>query len=128
MKTILLPTDFSPNSINAIHYAIDLFEDCVCEFHILNVQKASDFISDDFRTMSPSTTIYQTLIVSAKEALKELITKLKAKQNKKHSFEMMVDYDNFIDAINQACALKKIELIVMGTKGATGVDEGRGTA
>ena len=122
MRTILLPTDFSPNSINAIHYALDLFEDCICEFHLLNVQKASAFISDDFRTMSPSTTIYQTLIVSAKMALKELIVKLEAKKNKKHSFDIIVDYDNFIDAINQACEIKKIDLIIMGTKGATGAE------
>jgi nucleotide-binding universal stress UspA family protein len=122
MKTILLPTDFSTNSINAIHYALDMFKDCVCEYYLLNVQKASAFISDDFRTMSPPTTIYQTLIATAKTSLKDLIVKLELRGNKKHSFKMIVDYDNFIDAINQACKLKGIELIVMGTKGATGAE------
>ena len=48
MKAILLPTDFSKNSMNAIEYAVSLFEDETCEFYVLNIQKASAFVSDDF--------------------------------------------------------------------------------
>src|SRR5690554_8211379 len=36
MKQILLPTDFSENSWNAISYALQLFKDEVCTFHLLN--------------------------------------------------------------------------------------------
>ena len=36
MKHILLPTDFSDNSWNAITYAIQLFKDEACVFFILN--------------------------------------------------------------------------------------------
>lgn len=122
MKTILLPTDFSPNSISAARFAVEMFKDVKCQFYILNVQKASSFISDDFRTMSPSTTIYQTLIATAKTSISKLIKQLESPKNKNHSFEAMVDYDNFIDAINQACEMKGIDLIVMGTKGATGAE------
>ena len=122
MKTILLPTDFSANSVKAMNYALDLFKDVVCKFYILNVQKASSFISDDFRTMSPSTTIYQTLIQTSKESIKEMIKTFEKRGVKGHSFEAMVDYDNFIDAINQACETKGVDLIVMGTHGATGAE------
>ncbi|MBT8272577.1 MAG: universal stress protein [Bacteroidia bacterium] len=122
MKSILLPTDFSPNSINAINYATDMFKDVVCKFYLLNVQKASAFISDDFRTMSPSTTIYQSLIESTKDSLKKLVSKIETRKNPNHSFETVVDYDNFVDAINQMCVAKEIDLIVMGTKGATGAE------
>ena len=122
MKTILLPTDFSPNSVNAMNYALDMFKDVVCKFYILNVQKASSFISDDFRTMSPSTTIYQTLIASAKDSIKEMIKTFEERGNKSHSFGSIVDYDNFIDAINQACDSKGVDLIIMGTHGATGAE------
>ncbi|MEO5790216.1 MAG: universal stress protein [Gelidibacter sp.] len=34
MKNILLPTDFSNNSWNALRYAIKLFENDHCTFHL----------------------------------------------------------------------------------------------
>ena len=36
MKKILLPTDFSENSLNAIRYAVQLFKNEKCVFYILN--------------------------------------------------------------------------------------------
>ncbi len=37
MKNILLPTDFSDNSINAIQYALKIFKDINCTFYLLNI-------------------------------------------------------------------------------------------
>ena len=124
MKSILLPTDFSNNSINAIQYALELFKGERCEFYILNVQKASSFVSDDLMTMHSSTTIYQNLIESAKTSIKSIIVDLKKKyKSDNHVYHSIVDYDNFIDAINQIVKTKNICLIVMGTKGATGAEK-----
>ena len=124
MKSILLPTDFSKNSVNAINYAMALFKDVSCEFYLLNVQKASSFISDDMMVMASSATIYQTIIDVSKKSIANLITKLETKyKNDKHTFHSVVDYDNFIDSINQVTLNKKIDLIVMGTKGATGLEK-----
>ena len=124
MKAILLPTDFSKNSINAINYAVKLFEFTPCEFYLLNVQKASSFISDDMMTVSSSTTIYNTLIDAAKKSLANIISQIENKnKNKHHTFHSVVDYDNFVDAINQTCENNKIDLIVMGTNGASGLEK-----
>lgn len=124
MKTILLPTDFSKNSINAINYAVALFKNETCKFYILNVQRASSFISDDLMVINASTTIYSTIIDASKKSIANVIKKIEKKyKNEKHEFESIVDYDNFIDSINQVCELKKINLIVMGTKGATGLNQ-----
>ena len=124
MKKILLPTDFSKNSLSAIDYAMELFKDEPCQFFVLNIQKASSFVSDDFMTMSSSTTIYQTLIDTAKKSLENVIRTVKAHyNNEKHTFESRVDYDNFIDAIVQMCETHDIDLIVMGTQGATGAEK-----
>lgn len=123
MRTILLPTDFSKISLNAIDYAMELFRNEKCEFYFLNIQKASSFISDDFVTMSSSASIYQTIIDTAQKSIKNLIDNVKLRyKNEKHEFYSIVDYDNFIDGINQVCGSKKIDLIVMGTKGATGAE------
>ena len=124
MKSILLPTDFSNNSINAINYALELFKDERCEFYILNVQKASSFVSDDLMTMQSSTTIYQNLIESAKTSIKNIIADIKKKyKSENHIYHSIVDYDNFIDSINQVIKAKNICLVVMGTKGATGAEK-----
>ncbi|GAA3589733.1 universal stress protein [Flavivirga amylovorans] len=124
MKTILLPTDFSKNSINSIDFAVELFKDIECKFYLLNVQKASSFISDDMMAVTSTTTIYNTIIDAAKKSLSNIISKLKKRyKNDKHRFYSMVDYDNFIDSINQVSNKNQVDLIIMGTKGATGLQK-----
>jgi nucleotide-binding universal stress UspA family protein len=124
MKTILLPTDFSNNSLNAIDFAMKMFKDVECVFYVLNIQKASSFVSDDLMTASPSVNLYQAIIDTAKKSLNNLIHSIESKfKNSNHELIPMVDYDNFIDAINQICEIKNIDLIVMGTKGASGLEK-----
>lgn len=124
MKSVLLPTDFSKNSVNAIDYAVALFKNEPCQFYILNVQKASSFLSDDLMTVSSSATLYKTLVTAAKTSIENIISKLKTDYpNNKHQFFSIVDYDNFIDAIHQSVEKYNIDLIVMGTKGATGIQK-----
>lgn len=122
MNKILLPTDFSKGSITAIDYALKFFKDDVCEFNVLNVQKVSSFVSDDLMAMQPSETIFNSLISAAKERISALIKDLETRlENPLHTFTAHVDYDNFIDAINQQVALNKVDLIVMGTKGESNI-------
>ncbi|TJY35808.1 universal stress protein [Pontimicrobium aquaticum] len=124
LKSILLPTDFSNNSINAINYAVELLKDEVCEFYVINIQKASSFVSDDLMTMTSSATIYHTLIDIAKKSIKNIIDDVKETYNNNlHQFYSIVDYDNFVDGINQACESRNIDLIIMGTKGASGAEK-----
>ena len=42
MKTILLPTDFSDNSWNAIEYALNFYKELNCNFYLLHVSKVSN--------------------------------------------------------------------------------------
>lgn len=124
MKTILLPTDFSNNSMNAIDYAMHMFRDIECRFYILNVQKASSFVSDDLMTASPSVNLYQAIIDASKKSLINIIKRIDEKYNNpKHELVSIVDYDNFIDSINQTCKVKQVDLIIMGTKGASGFEK-----
>ncbi len=124
MRKILLPTDFSANALNAIYYALELNKDEYCEFYILNVVKASAFITDDLMAMPPTESLYESLIESSQTQIDNLIIELKDKfKNEKHKFISKVDYDNFIDAINQLINSEQIDLIIMGTKGASNIDK-----
>jgi nucleotide-binding universal stress UspA family protein len=119
-----MPTDFSKNSMNAICYAIEFLKDQDCQFYILNVQKASSFITDDMMVVNSSTTIYKTLINAAKKSIENIISTINEEfPNDKHLFHSIVDYDNFIDSINQVCEKYDIDLIIMGTKGASGLEK-----
>ncbi len=124
MKNILLPTDFSNNSLNAIRYAVKLLKVEQCHFYILNVQRTSSFISDDIVRVGTSNTIKSTIVKAAQISIHNIIATLKEEYNNpKHSFSTIVDYDNFIEAINQTIKREQIDLIIMGTKGATGLKQ-----
>lgn len=122
MKAILLPTDFSKNSLSAINFAMALLKNVPCKFYFLNVQKTSSFLSDDMMSVSTSATVYKTLVNAAKTSIGNIILDIKTKYpDSKHEYFSIVDYDNFIDAIQQSTEKYGIDLIVMGTKGATGL-------
>lgn len=124
MKNILLPTDFSENSLNAIHYAMAFFKQELCTFHILHVQKASHYTTDDLMAAPASNSIHHAVISDAKKKLDQLVTELKTTYaDENYAFQSITDYDIFIDAIKQAVRAKHIDLIIMGTNGATGAAE-----
>ncbi|WP_062061478.1 universal stress protein [Aquimarina longa] len=124
MKNILLPTDFSNNARNAIEYAMGFFKNELCTFYILNVQKVSKYTTDDLMVAPADTSIHQSVISEAKKKLNKLVEDLKEKySNESYTFHTIIDYDIFIDAIRQTVKNKDIDIIVMGTNGATGVAE-----
>ena len=123
MKHILLLTDFSKNSINAINYALHLFEDQKCDFYILNVESSKGYLSDDL-VMAGNQSIYEAIVKKPKQKLSNLVENFKSKFKYDHyNFHILVDYDVFTDAINQTVSSKNIDLIVMGSNGVTGAKE-----
>ncbi|MEW7290036.1 universal stress protein [Aquimarina sp. 2304DJ70-9] len=124
MKNILLPTDFSDNAKNAIYFAMEFFKNELCTFHLLNVQKASNYTTDDLMVAPANTSIHQSVISEAKKKLTLIIEDLKSEySDQNYTFHSITDYDLFTDAIRQAVKSKSIDLIVMGTNGATGASE-----
>ena len=124
MKNILLPTDFSRSSKNAVDYALQLFKNELCTFYFLHVQKISNYTTDDLMTTSTETNIYNVVLFNAKKELKEYVNLIRIKhRSDTHVFKQLIDYDSFTDAIKQAITSKNIDLIVMGTNGATGASQ-----
>lgn len=123
MNNILLTTDFSNNSIHAMHYASALFMYKPCKFYVLHVVKASSFISDDLVKMEPRESLYHELVEEKKEKIQAIISTIENRTNNiLHEYIPIVDYDNFIEAINQVVAMHSIDLIIMGTKGVTNLE------
>ena len=123
MKNILLLTDFSENSINAIRYVLQLFKEDHCNFFVLYVESSTSYITGDLM-LAGNQSIYDALIKTSKTKLEKIIIDLKHEfKSNKFKFTKIVDHDVFTDAINQVITSKAIDLIVMGTNGATGAKE-----
>lgn len=124
MKNILLPTDFSQNSFYAMDYAMKYFKGEEINFVVLNIQKSSEYIMDDLMTASPGTSVHEAISGDNKEKLNNLVNSYRETYaNEAFNFEAIFDFDVFIDAIAQTVVSKKIDLIIMGTNGASGAKE-----
>ncbi|MBU2906221.1 MULTISPECIES: universal stress protein [Arenibacter] len=120
MKNILFPTDFSKNSWNAIEYAIKLFKDAPCNFYVLHVDALSQSGVDSNSFIMPSKAVNMAL----RDNLADTFARIKTiTTNKEHNFIALHEYGNLIDIIRKTVMDKKINLIVMGTKGASGLKE-----
>tara|TARA_R110002096_G_scaffold365456_2_gene558844 strand:- start:764 stop:1600 length:837 start_codon:yes stop_codon:yes gene_type:complete len=118
MKNILIPTDFSNNSWSALEYATKLFKDIPCNFFIIHIGKLnqSGVQSNSFSLIPES----QSTLV--KEKLSGLSIQMKEiRTNQKHKFTILQEYGNLIDVIRRTIDDKNVDLIVMGTKGASGI-------
>jgi nucleotide-binding universal stress UspA family protein len=124
MKNILIPTDFSENSLNAITYAQEFFKYTTCNFYIMHVTKIFNYAGGETPIIPSAETIELTLLKDVKIKLKNLVERVKSLHiDSKHNFIPISSYDYFIDAVRNEVVEKKINLIVMGTKGASGLKE-----
>lgn len=125
MKTILLPTDFSENSWNAIVYALNFLENTPCTFYLLHVNKLSEIITNDIPFTSAPDVIETTYTKPAKKQLRKLLKRIALlfPENLNHSFYTLTDYDFFIESIRKHVEEKKIDMIIMGTKGTSGLQK-----
>jgi nucleotide-binding universal stress UspA family protein len=124
MKNILLPTDFSKNSQNAIRFAMKFFEGETCTFYILNSQKTSGYITADVLYGEPGVSVHDGILNDNKKELEKMIRFCESISEKEDfTFVPKLDFDNIVDAVNQAVSLNNIELIIMGSNGATDAAE-----
>jgi len=118
-KNILLPTDFSENAWSAAIYALKLYQNLDCKFYFLNSYKMKVSTMSSF-----SNKLLETVSNQAKDELKEIKNKAENyNTNTNHEFEIIISSGDLYDAIDASIEKYNIDLIVMGTKGATGAKE-----
>lgn len=122
MKNILLLTDFSENSDNAITYALEFFKEETCHFYVMHVHKMGTYTTDDL-VLASEGNIYDSIIRAPKDKLEAIVNQLKEEHKGDSVFDLIVEYNNFTDAINQAVVSKQIDVIVLGSNGKTGARE-----
>jgi nucleotide-binding universal stress UspA family protein len=119
MTTILLPTDFSENAWSAISYTIRLYQKEPCKFYLLHSTKV---VSS--RMSSFSNKLLTTMRENAEKEVLQLKEKIEtAFPNDLHEFEVIVSLGDLDDAIESCVHRYNVDLVAMGTKGATGASE-----
>ncbi len=120
MRKIALPTDLSDNALNALEYAVALFNE-PAKFYLLHAYadqifgpETLDFSDDEIEQKKMGTAENCTSI------LKPLIDSILQKHpGCKHEFEVMPKCGYLLDEINQLVDKENIDIIVMGTRGKT---------
>ncbi|MGJ5641279.1 universal stress protein [Formosa sp. S-31] len=116
---ILLPTDFSDNAWNAIVYALKFYRDEYCTFYLLNSTHHDNLSMAKLPGISSRK--------KEEEAMKQLINlKYLAETtdaNDNHDFQILLSDKDLNTAITKAITDWNIDLVIMGTKGATGAKE-----
>ncbi|HLT33756.1 MAG TPA: universal stress protein [Aquaticitalea sp.] len=121
MNAILLPTDFSENSWNAIVYALHFFRDTSCNFYLLHINRSRP-IAPEYLHTEHVMEVQKISMNSVKTQLLKLIDTIETKfPNTKHRYFAVTDQGFFIESIRRQVDEKKIDMIVMGTKGASGL-------
>jgi nucleotide-binding universal stress UspA family protein len=121
MKKIVLPTDFSDNALNAINYALQLFKDELCTFYLLNTYTPMIYtyeyqINADQYMMDAVDLVKK----NSKTKLEELLISLKSKYNNpKHTYTIISSFSVLSDAVVEFSDEYDVDLVVMGTKGAS---------
>ena len=124
MKKILLPTDFSDNSWNAIKYALQLFKDQECSFTLLNTYTPKIYQLEYAQTSSAEFALFDAVKNASKDGLNEIHQKIEEEfNNTNHVFSQISSFNTLTAEIDNLYEGNVFNLIIMGTKGATGAKE-----
>lgn len=117
---ILVPVDFSAHSKNAAGYAAKMAQKCNAEIILLNLV----FLQAPPHAAELNQQNIENLMISnAKQDCVQLMEELKTKNKKLPvSYEVINDF-NLKEVIENYAVHNNIDLIIMGTKGATGLSK-----
>lgn len=122
-KRVLLPTDFSKNALNAIRYALGLYGNQRCDIYFLNAYQVHGYSIDSMMVPEPGEKFYEAARKKSEEGFEKLMEILKLHgKNEKHTYHTISTYNSLLYAIKNTIAKKDLDIVIMGTKGATGSD------
>lgn len=124
MNTILIPTDFSRNAWHAISYALMFFKNETSTFYLLHTYSPA-FYRMDYMMGGPAVSAIPDVGVDISLAgLETTLAEVKKEfPNPRHRFETLSAFNTLTDEVREVIRKKGIDLVVMGTKGASGAKQ-----
>lgn len=124
MTRILLPTDFSDNSFEAIRYAMLVYREVECTFYLMNTYTPAVYHTDYLIGSPGQIGLGDILRESSMSQLEKLKNRLESQyKNEKHTIMVHSAFNTLLGEITELVEAEGIDLIIMGTKGATGAKE-----
>lgn len=125
MKKILFPTDFSKTANNAFVYALEMAKFLEAELVVLHVYELPIVSYEGYSAYISE--VYETIELNNFENFKDYIPTLRkiAEEHQLDSIKMshVLEEGDLVAAIKKLAKKEKVNLIVMGTKGASGMKE-----
>ncbi|MCH4824234.1 universal stress protein [Gramella lutea] len=116
-KKILVPTNFSKHSWNALIFAMNLYKKHACTFYLINVYHSQNFLSDAIALGKEKEQKENEEQVS-KKGLERMMKGLDfRKENQKHQFKTISYKGGLKDGIQETVEKYGVELIVLGAAG-----------
>lgn len=120
MRKILIPTDFSETSMNAITYALELFKYERSDVIIMNA--FADEVYEN--TMEMDRDFFEEFKEKYRENVerqlqKEVAEMLAISPNPRHNYNFEARFGSLVDAANGIVDRENIDIVIMGTKGET---------
>lgn len=124
MLHILLPTDFSENARNAINYCLKLYENVTCVFYLTHAYTPAIYRVDYMLGSPGQIGLPDDYKYIAENRLEKIRKELKIKfNNPRHTFVVHAAFNSLVDEVSLMVKQENIDLVVMGTQGATGAKE-----
>lgn len=117
MKTIIAPTDFSPISVNAVHYAVDLACSINASIHLLHVYQLPMMVSE----IPVSAEMVDSIEKDAEEKMLKLKIEINKRAGKKVKIYSRIKMGTVLHEIEDMCKSLKPYAVVMGTQGSGAV-------
>ncbi|MFT4832045.1 MAG: nucleotide-binding universal stress UspA family protein [Psychroserpens sp.] len=120
MKTILIPTDFSANALNAISYAVKFFKYQRCDMYLMHAYADEVYSNSGDLPTSDFGVFKDEIKKKVDGALEKLLEKTnEISPNPRHQYKSLSVFGSLIDSANDFVDEMNIDIVVMGTKGET---------
>lgn len=124
MKKIILPTDFSDNSYNAIKYALQLFKNVEATFYLVNTYTPAIYQAEYVLHSPGQIGLGDVLQENSLSQLGKLMEKLENEfENPKHIFVPHSSFNVLVNEVVEIVNNEEANMVIMGTQGATGAQE-----
>jgi len=126
IKKMLVAIDGSETAAKALDYALNLAEKCGAEVQIISVVPPVESIMPRFTLATPPSTVYTTFIDEVEKRLKNVLSEaLKEAREKRPNLKISTKLitGRPADTIIQTAKEENVDLIVVGSRGLSGVEE-----
>ncbi|GGW29414.1 universal stress protein [Arenibacter certesii] len=120
MRKVLVPTDFSDNAYNALKYACQVFKYEKSDFLIVHAYGDEVYRQAAEMDSAHVEELREVVLQKTQKSLKKVLKNLKDfSPNPNHKVKSIAVFGDLVDEVNDLVNQENIDIVVMGTRGAT---------